>query len=147
MTTIAWDGETLCADRMGCRGGLKYETQKLFEIENGQAPHSIHFFAWTGDHQDAIQIRHWLEGKEQEKPKFEPNSGSGIFIDREGKAFRMESKLVRLEILGKFDAVGSGRDFAIAAMHLGKCAIEAVGVAALFDDGTGFGINASVKRA
>ena len=38
-------------------------------------------------------------------------------------------------------AVGSGRDFALAAMHLGKSAEEAVLVAAEFDPGTGNGVD------
>lgn len=36
-----------------------------------------------------------------------------------------------------FHAVGSGRDFAIAAMHYGKSAREAVELACLYDVSTG----------
>ena len=38
-------------------------------------------------------------------------------------------------------AIGSGRDFALAAMHLGKTAVEAVEVACHFDSGCGNGID------
>lgn len=37
----------------------------------------------------------------------------------------------------KFHAVGSGRDYALAAMHLGLSARDAVGVAMEFDLNTG----------
>ena len=38
-------------------------------------------------------------------------------------------------------AIGSGRDYAIAAMHLGRTAAEAVAVACLFDVSCGMGID------
>ncbi len=39
-----------------------------------------------------------------------------------------------------FFACGSGRDYAIAAMHLGKSAREAVEIASIYDTGCGNGV-------
>ena len=39
-------------------------------------------------------------------------------------------------------AIGSGRDFALAAMYLGKTAAQAVEVACVFDSGCGNGVDA-----
>jgi len=41
-------------------------------------------------------------------------------------------------------AIGCGRDFALAAMHLGKTAAEAVKVACRFDSGCGNGVDTLV---
>ncbi|OBR52335.1 hypothetical protein A6456_10570 [Paraburkholderia tropica] len=41
-----------------------------------------------------------------------------------------------------FHAIGSGRDFAMAAMWLGKTAVQAVHVASQFCSGCGMGIDA-----
>ena len=43
---------------------------------------------------------------------------------------------------GPFCAIGSGRDFALAAMALGHSAIEAVTVAGRFDTASGNGFDA-----
>jgi ATP-dependent protease HslVU (ClpYQ) peptidase subunit len=44
-------------------------------------------------------------------------------------------------ILSPQTAIGTGRDYALAAMHCGSTAAEAVAIAALFDPGTGGGVD------
>ena len=41
----------------------------------------------------------------------------------------------------EFVAIGSGRDFALAAMHLGQSAVEAVGLACRLDANCGLGVD------
>lgn len=59
--------------------------------------------------------------------------GSISFYDRSRSPVRYEQERI---------AIGSGRDFAMAAMHLGKSAVEAVEVACALDSGCGNGIDA-----
>lgn len=60
-----------------------------------------------------------------------------------GEAFLVQGKQPALcPVREKFVADGSGRDFALSAMHLGKSAREAVAFAARFDVYTGGGVDA-----
>lgn len=48
-----------------------------------------------------------------------------------------EGTMIPTKIKNRFFAIGSGANYAIAAMHLGKTPREAIEIAALFDPGTG----------
>jgi hypothetical protein len=111
MTTAAWDGRTLAADTLGVQSNLKRKTSKVFRLKDGN------LFAGCGEYDDVLSAREWLE-----------NGGS----TPEG-CFRVEHSLLRQPIAEPFTAIGSGRDFAIAAMYLGKSAVEAVDIACLYD--------------
>ncbi len=66
--------------------------------------------------------------------------GSFIVIKPDG-IYSYEQSPTPVKLEDKNVACGSGRDFAITAMHLGKTAIEAVEIACLFDTGCGNGID------
>ena len=48
---------------------------------------------------------------------------------------------MKQKVEDQFAAWGSGRDFALTAMHLGKSAREAVEIACLFENGCGNGVD------
>ena len=75
----------------------------------------------------------WLEGGEKPTVK----DFAAMLIGPNKQCYRLEDKLVAFQVESSFHAVGSGRDFAIAAMHLGKTAREAVELACLYDIYTG----------
>lgn len=61
---------------------------------------------------------------------------SAVLIARDGSVKRLvqhEGAICFIPMRKPFYAIGSGRDFALMAMHLGKSAREAVALAALFD--------------
>jgi hypothetical protein len=123
MTTAAWDGRTLAADTLGVQSNLKRKTSKVFRLKDGN------LFAGCGEYDDVLSAREWLENGGS-KPTLK--DFSGLLVTPEG-CFRVEHSLLRQPIAEPFTAIGSGRDFAIAAMYLGKSAVEAVDIACLYD--------------
>lgn len=74
---------------------------------------------------------------------------AGLVVRKSDRcAFLAEGKRVVLTpILESYFSIGSGADYARAAMALGKTAAEAVAVAARFDLYTGFGVDTLRLRA
>lgn len=124
MTTIAWDGKTLAADTRATSSGMPYKAVKLFKLADGS------LFAGSGDYGQVCSVREWLESG-GEKPR--ADDFAGLLVAPDGAAFRLETALIRLPLYEPFHAIGSGRDFAMAAMHCGRSAREAVEIAALYD--------------
>lgn len=123
MTTVAWDGRTLAADSRSTSGGMPWECTKAVRLADGR------LFAGSGSAEECEAVREWLEHG-GEKPTVK--DFVGILIEN-GKCFRLEDKLIKLSVESSFHAVGSGRDYAMAAMHYGKTAREAVELACLYD--------------
>lgn len=94
----------------------------------------VALFGGAGEEAACADVADWIAGgmASDSRPKFEPDSLTGIVVRSQG-AFRFDSRLRMFPLIEKFHAVGNGRDFAIAAMHLGKTALQAVEIAALFD--------------
>jgi hypothetical protein len=144
MSTIAYDGKQVVADRCAsCHGGSFHEVTKVHLISH-KGEWAI--FASAGDMQDGILAREWLDGDQKDpKPKLNADSFVAIMVTKK-KAYRMEEALVMWEIMAPH-ALGSGRDFARACMHLGMDAKRAVEVATELDIHTGCGMDSiSVDR-
>ncbi|MEY4760671.1 MAG: hypothetical protein RLZZ200_527 [Pseudomonadota bacterium] len=136
MTTVAWDGHTLAADSQVTFGNLVGHCTKAVKLEDGR------LLASSGFAEDHFQVKQWLEtgglrGPRHEDPE-QPvldKDYTGILIDGDG-AWVIQSNLIRWPLPRKHWAIGSGRDFAIAAMHLGRTAAEGVAIACEFDANT-----------
>jgi len=124
MTTIAWDGTTLAGDTLVVAGNLKTAGVKLYRLQDGR------LYGGSGYQEQVLAVREWLETA-GEKPKLE--QFAAILITPDGACLRLEEQLIPMPIQERFHAVGSGRDFAMAAMALGKTALEAVLLAAHWD--------------
>lgn len=147
MTTIAWDGKTLAGDTLCCRGDMKnYVESKVFVLKT---PSGEVLFGGSGDYQDVQLVGRWIEAgmPEDKKPTLGENALTAILV-MAGVAYRIESKLMLQRLMEPFHAVGSGRDWAMAAMHLGRTAREAVELASHYDVSTGGKITAlAAERA
>jgi hypothetical protein len=134
MTTIAWDGQTLAADTLACASGLRRVAHKLFRCRR-------YIFGMTGLQADGHIIAQWLrDGASLRDPAPISEDGiNGLVIDLDdGRVYVVEGKRATLvPVHEPVFAVGSGRDFAIAAMTFGKTAQEAVEFSARFDVYTG----------
>lgn len=136
MTTVAWDGKTIAADRQATGGGgLRRELAKLYRSR-------LYIFGGVGQLDDVMSIAEWFrlhDANSEKAPTLSEGGTNGIAVDtRSGKAFIVEGAKPRLSpILESFHASGSGRDFAISAMAFGKNAREAVLFASRFDVFTG----------
>lgn len=138
MTTIAWDGKTLAADTLAVSGGgLKRTAEKIFRLTDGR------LYGGSGEYQEVLLVRDWLNGGT--KPD-KLDDFSGLLIDGT-RSYRIESKCVLMPIAESFHAVGSGRDFALSAMYIGRSAREAVELAMRFDAWTGGEITVLVNDA
>lgn len=126
MTTIAWDGRTLAGDTQYSM--FRGTGSKVFRLKTGALIGSC------GQIQDGVAVRDWLENG-CEKPKV--SEGFHAILIEDGKLFTLEDKLVKIQYDRPFFAIGSGRDFAMAAMHLGRTAAEAIRVSHVFDPDTG----------
>lgn len=126
MSTIAWDGHTLAADTRCTSSGLPYRVNKCCRLSDGS------LFAGAGTMSAYEAVRAWLNN-EAERPSSSLKDFTGLLIDKDARIWLMDETVNRYEIFTPFHAIGSGRDFAIAAMVLGKSALEAVELASRFD--------------
>jgi hypothetical protein len=134
VTTIAWDGKTLAADRLCSSNGVRRTFCKIHDC-------GAYYYAGAGALEDVIRIAEWIRGgaKAEDRPDLDEGGGWGLAIDRPtGHVFHVTGKRVVLaRFLDAHHAEGSGRDFALSAMALGMSAVDAVKHAARFDIGTG----------
>jgi hypothetical protein len=135
MTTIAWDGATLAADRRITSGTVTYSTTKIRRTADGR------LIGATGDYGVCSAMLDWLE-KGGSRPHCQDSDRwiSALEIMPDGTCW-MHNRDSRWKVEDSFIAVGSGRDYAMATMALGHPARFAVELASRFDPGTGNGID------
>lgn len=128
MTTGAYRDGILAADtQVSADGALSYVT-KLFRARGG-------VIAISGDLYNAMQFVRWYG--DHRKPRPDKDAGiECIVVDAQGVAIWNEA-LSRIHPLGDFCAVGTGQAAAMAAMHAGATALEAVQIASVYDRDTG----------
>lgn len=139
MTVCCWDGKTLAADRMGDAGGLKRSVTKIRRFDGGlfgsagSASRGAEIFAWIASGADPARVPAFqVSAEEYESVMVVRNDRTVWIYTCSPYPFQMEDP---------FHAIGSGRDFAMAAMYLGKTAEQAVHVASQFCSGCGMGID------
>lgn len=139
MTTIAWDGHSLAADKQSTSYGMPRTVTKIHRIKG-------ELFAMSGGGIHCQALIAWFKGerKASDWPKQpdDEDCGNIVQVTKNGIFIWSGSAGPTPEPLeDKFMAFGSGRDFAMAAMHLGKSAREAIEIASLYDINTGMGID------
>lgn len=139
MTVIAWDGKTLAADRRACLGNMHRSIHKLHRVGEALA-------ASAGDSDAAQELIAWLSaGADPEKfppsQRDKDNWASLLLVWPDGSLWRYERTPYPAKFPPQQFAIGSGRDFALAAMWCGKSAAEAVDVACRFDSSCGNGVD------
>ena len=140
MTVIAWDGKTLAADKQATYHGVKYTTNKLHRLKNGSIA------AGSGSSVQIATMINWLDSGADPKefPKSQEaieNTAGILVITKDKRIMKYESTPYPLEYLDERVADGSGHEFALCAMYLGKTAKEAVEVACVFDTDCGMGVD------
>jgi 20S proteasome alpha/beta subunit len=138
VSVIAWDGTTLAADKRATLGSLIRTTTKIFRVGDALC-------AYAGSAAGGEEMLAWF--RDGAKPESFPASQrtdewSGLLVVRKGEILKYEQAPYPLRFEDKFIAIGCGRDFAMAAMHLGHDARTAVEVAIALDSGCGNGIDA-----
>lgn len=138
MTVIAWDGKTLAADKQTTDAGLRLKTTKIFKFGNL-------LVGGCGDTARIVEMREWIENgcKKEDLPAFQRDAATfaPMLVIDNGRCCQYWNGHLPIWIEDGFAAIGSGRDFALAAMYLGKTAREAVEIACHFETGCGNGVD------
>ncbi len=139
MTVIAWDGKTLAADKAGTNCGYARTVTKIYSVPGG-------IVGFSGDGSRAMELLAWFRAGRvvADYPKFQEDADTAvgnIFIAEDGRSLTyLHSAYPELHE-DKFNAIGAGRDYALAAMYLGFSATRAVEVACALDVNCGNGID------
>lgn len=140
MTCIAWDGKTLAADKLADLSGLRRTVTKIQRTPDGS------LIGMSGAFGPGQEVLAWVAaGADPDRvpPIQLTDNWVGVLrITYEGIILTYERGPRPFIIEDEKHAIGSGRDFALAAMHYGATAEDAVGVAILFETGCGGGIDA-----
>lgn len=139
MTVIAWDGETLAADKRSNIGSRHVTVTKIFKRDGmliGGAGHTMLI----------NQMVEWISlGC---NPHTFPDANRDLntcvcmmVISKDKKIHIYENVPFPIIVEQSQHAIGSGSEFARMAMHLGKKAREAVELTCLFDSNCGNGID------
>ena len=157
MTVIAWDGKILAADKMFSFGGnTKYAGCKIGrdKVQSGDVEIE-YLWGLCGEESLTRIFMDWF--KNSNNPKdfpdrlYEKEYSWGVVIISKYKDIDIETDHVISYfssgpfadiIESQYFATGSGRDFALAAMHCGKNAIDAVTLASDLSVSCGMGYDA-----
>lgn len=139
MTVICWDGKSLAADKQTNDNGLRLKTTKVHRVGD----------CLVGGCGDTVRVREmveWLANgrKKDELPAFQRDASTCVtlmVIEKSGKILHFWNSHVPAVIEDAFSAIGSGRDYALAAMLLGCDARRAVEIACHFETGCGNGVD------
>lgn len=139
MTVIAWDGKHLAADKRGCSGTAIRTVTKIKKVDGV-------LVGLSGDYQWFGAMINWIDRgrKPEEYPLHQRDKDDWcpvLVIERDGTPSFYERSPFPIRIEDQFVAIGSGRDFAMAALHLGHTAVEAVDVACKLDSACGNGVD------
>lgn len=138
MTIVCWDGKTLAADKQSTNANFGSVVTKIFRVPDG-------LVGLMGGEAHAMELLEWFRnGHLPEKypsGKDRDSTADAVFVSKSGEFFAFAGPYgAKRE--NKFCAFGAGRDYALAAMYLGKNAREAVEVACALDVTCGNGIDA-----
>ncbi|MFZ6813556.1 hypothetical protein ACO0K3_03745 [Undibacterium sp. Rencai35W] len=139
MTTIAWDGKTLAADKRCTSDGVISVVTKLYKVKGC-------LLAAAGDFDRIQEMIHWFRKgcMPSNLPLFQRDNADfvGLIVIRpDKKIYRYDRGPYPHKYESPTIAIGSGGNFALAAMHLGCTAVDAVRVACEFDCYSGNGID------
>lgn len=139
MTVIAWDGKTLASDKAATCVGYRSTVTKIYRVPGG-------LVGLSGDGDRALELLAWFRAGRDiatwpRESQNKDDRGSVVFIDESGRCLGYDKTPYPQHNEQAFCAMGSGRDYALAAMYLGFDARKAVEVACALDNGCGCGID------
>lgn len=143
MTTIAYRDGKIAADSLltyitESGGARKFRCAKLFKKKVGTEQREV-IIATAGESAPALVFVDWY-GSGADIPEtllYHECDFTCLIIESDGKLYEADKFCRPDEVLEPFYAIGSGSKEALAAMHCGKSAAEAVEIAAKVDLYTG----------
>lgn len=133
MTTIAWDGRFLVADRQVSIGTTKYRCNKFRTLSDGSIA------AFAGSATDILRtLRHFEDPDNYPMP--DDAECMGLVLTPDSLFYSYDGELIELDRDQKI-AIGSGGDIALGLMVGGLSAEEAVLRVSEVDAATGMGVD------
>lgn len=140
MSTVAWDGKTLAADKQSHQGDLRRVCTKIHQCKDGTV---IGFVGETSAGQ--IMTEWYMDGEDFSKypaSQKDDKLNCYLIVAKKNNPVYVYSYLpIGMPEPEGIAAWGSGRDFALGAMAMGANATQAVKVASQFDINTGMGVD------
>jgi ATP-dependent protease HslVU (ClpYQ) peptidase subunit len=136
MTTIAYKDGVLAADSRITRGNVVSAGgyNKLRVLDDGSV------VGGAGHTANIVAFGDWLnDGKQGSAPEMSDGTVV-VHLQNDGRLFEYWGEQ-GIEFTGPYEAWGSGYQFALAAMYLGKSAKEAVEVACAIDSNSGLPVH------
>lgn len=139
MTVICWDGTTLAADKRSSYGGMICTVTKIHRV-NGL------LCGGAGDLAHVLALIEWVRNgrlPEQFPPAQTTKDDWNAFmvVELDGTTSLYERTPFPIRYEQTYMVIGSGREYARAALHLGCSAAEAVNVAIALDHNCGNGVD------
>jgi ATP-dependent protease HslVU (ClpYQ) peptidase subunit len=139
MTAIAWDGTVLAGDRMCTDEWVVRTTTKVRRIRG-------HLVGGAGNAAVIREALAWFErgAEPADFPESLRDKDDGftlLAVSPDGRIWLYQRAPYPIEILDECAAIGSGADAALAAMHCGCNAEQAIGIAAKVCRGVGNGVD------
>lgn len=139
MTVIAWDGKTLAADK---QMGTDFP-RMVTKIRRTKAGELLGASGWMG--QSVVLMDWWEAGADpatfSAEQKDDAKSSTLLIIKPDGSIWSLCGTPKPYRIEEDFHSIGSGRDFAAAAMFMGRSAEQAVKVAIALCGSCGGGVD------
>ena len=131
MTTIAADRFGMAADQKVVDGDTNYRTRKIWPI--GRA-----IVGAAGDNTAIVKFTRWMEkGGKGKTPTFDAEEDFEAMVLTPAGLFVYDKSCQPDEVADPFYAIGSGKQAALAAMHMGATPQRAVEIACLVDNYSG----------
>lgn len=141
MTTVAWDGRTLAADKQITFGSLALRGRKVFRVPDPDGRRYLVGFAGKAYVIEAMLF--WMRNPATSPPRIHGDDDIHVLIvDGRRRLFTINNaSLVWVPVSARRYAIGSGADFAEGAMDAGAPAAAAVRIAMRRDVHTGIGVD------
>lgn len=145
MTTIAWDGTTLAADRCSWSGSARRRVRKVFKITAADGERYLVAFAGNGSF--ALAVLAWMRGGPRPHPLdfHKPDdlaNQCALVIDEQRRVWQLGNELFYSRMHESIYAYGGGQEFAWGALEAGATAEQAIRIAIKRSDFAGLGVDA-----
>jgi ATP-dependent protease HslVU (ClpYQ) peptidase subunit len=143
MTTIAWDGVTLAADRCSWSGAARRQVRKVFNIKASDEKRFL--VGFCGDGAFALAVLDWMQGKAP-KPMYtvygvRADEQCALVIDEARVVWGVSGTLAYYRFEENMMALGSGQAYAWGALEAGASAQRAIEIAIKRSDFAAFGVD------
>lgn len=142
MTTIAFDGETLAADRGSWSGGFHQDAKKVHRVT---APDGrVFLVGLMGNAAFATDVLRWMRGGPHPGQCLDADKehDCAVVVDVRRRVWRLSAhRLTYREAPGRMHSAGAGQEIAMGALMAGADAVKAVRITMQVSDYAARGVD------